>query len=268
MKRVLITGSASGLGLALTQSFFERGWQVLATDINQTELSRLSAERGWPGDRVLLRKLDVTSSADWEALAREIKLMPGSLDVVINNAGHLRPGYIATSDDLELDRHLDINVKGVIRGSRMAARLMQEQGAGHIINIASLAGIAPVPGIALYSTAKFAVRGFSLALAQELRDRNIFVTVVCPDAIKTPMLDLQAQYEEAALTFSGPRSLSVEEVTQVIHQRVLIQRPMEVLLPATRGVLAKLSNLFPGLTLLLAKRLKAKGRKAQLNYRG
>jgi NAD(P)-dependent dehydrogenase (short-subunit alcohol dehydrogenase family) len=75
---------------------------------------------------------------------------------------------------------------------------------------ASPAAFAPVPGLSLYAASKFAVRGFSLAAAQELRRHGVFVTVVCPDAVRTPMLALQRDYPEAALTFSGPRTLGVE----------------------------------------------------------
>jgi 3-oxoacyl-[acyl-carrier protein] reductase len=267
MKTILITGCASGLGLALADSFLKRGWFVLATDIQFEALKLIALERRWPTERCQIHKLDVTSSQDWQTLKRELESLPGPLDVLINNAGYLRPGYIAESDDQELDRHLDINVKGLILGSRLAAGMMKQQGCGHIINIASLAGIAPVPGIALYSTSKFAVRGFSLALAQELREYGVSVTVVCPDAIRTPMLDLQARYEEAALTFSGPKSLTVEEVVHVIHQRVLSLRPLEVLLPGRRGLLAKLASFFPSLTLILLDKLRKKGRQAQLNYK-
>lgn len=95
---------------------------------------------------------------------------------------------------------------------------MVRQGHGHIVNVASL---GPIPGIALYSASKYAVRSFSLAAAQELRAHGVAVTTVCPDAVKTPMFDHQIAYREAALTFTAPRVLRVEEVSRVILGKVL-----------------------------------------------
>ena len=78
-------------------------------------------------------------------------------------------------------------------------------GSGHIVNIASLASLVPSPGLALYSASKYAVRAFSLAAAEELREHGVAVTTVCPDAVRTAMLDKQLDYPEAALTFTAPR---------------------------------------------------------------
>src|SRR5205823_4569252 len=110
---------------------------------------------------------------------------------------------------------------------------------GHIINIASMAALAPIPGISLYSASKYAVRGFSLAAAQELRAHGVYVTVVCPDAVQTPMLDAQLAHDEAAATFSGPRLLTVEEVGRAIIGQGLARRPLEIYLPPSRGWLAR-----------------------------
>ena len=166
------------------------------------------------------------------------------LDRLFNIAAYLKPGYIHETDPQEIDRHIDINVKGLIIGSQLAAKHMVEQGKGHIVNIASLGGIAPIPGIALYSTSKFAVRGFSLALAQELKPLGVKVTVICPDAIQTPMLALQEDYDEAALTFSGPKALSLEDIEKIVFAEVLPNAPIEVTLPWQRGALAKLGGAF------------------------
>ena len=140
---------------------------------------------------------------------------------------------------------------------------MIETGHGHIINIASLAGVAPISGIALYSTSKFAVRGFSLALAQELTPHGINVSVICPDAIQTPMLDLQEDYDEAALTFSGPKALTVEHIEDCLFSHVIPHAPFEVTLPWHRGVLAKIGSAFPQISMRLSNSLRKQGRKAQ-----
>ena len=106
-------------------------------------------------------------------------------------AGVLRVERVEDLQPESVALQLDVNTKGVILGTQAAAKVMVGQGRGHIINIASMAALAPVPGISVYSASKFAVRGFSLAAAQELEDRGVQVTVVCPDAVDTPMVDYQ-----------------------------------------------------------------------------
>ena len=142
---------------------------------------------------------------------------------------------------------IDVNTKGVIFGTHAAAVVMVPRGQGQIINIASMAALAPVPGISVYSASKFAVRGFSLAAAQELERHGIRVSVVCPDAVDTPMVDYQLDHAGAALTFSGPRILSVDEVARAIVG--LLDRTkkhrLELIIPWRRGFLAKISTLLP-----------------------
>jgi 3-oxoacyl-[acyl-carrier protein] reductase len=187
----------------------------------------------------------------------------GRLDVLLNVAGVLRPSHVHDHDAGDVDFHFDVNAKGVVHGTRAAAARMIEQGQGHIVNVSSLAGHCPVPGLALYAASKFAVRGFSLAAAFELRPRGVFVSVVCPDAVQTPMLDLQLHHPEAALTFSGARALTVQEVANVIVDDVLERKPLEVLIPRSRGVLARVISAWPGLALWLSPLMTRRGLKRQ-----
>jgi 3-oxoacyl-[acyl-carrier protein] reductase len=139
---------------------------------------------------------------------------------------------------------------------------MVEKGQGHIVNIASMAALATSAGLSLYSASKFAVRSYTLGLAMELRDKGVSVTVMCPDAIDTPMLEKQEQCEEGAMTFSGV-TLTLADIEHSLFDTVLTKKPLEVCLPASRGWQAKLGNLFPPLMLKLASRMNAKGLKRQ-----
>ncbi|MFD2229591.1 SDR family oxidoreductase [Alkalimarinus sediminis] len=260
---IWLTGCASGVGLHLTGAFLKRGYRVVASDINIGELERLANHHNWDSQRVLVCHLDITSLESWESAYQQTISQWGRVDRLLNIAGYLKPGFIHETSKDEIDRHIDINVKGLIIGSQLLARHMVKSGHGHIINIASLAGVAPIPGISLYSTSKFAVRGFSLALAQELKEHNVKVTVICPDAIQTPMLDLQEDYDEAVLTFSGPEPLTVDDIEQSVFNDVIPNAPLEISLPKSRGVLAKLGNAFPATTLLIGDILAKKGKKAQ-----
>ncbi len=265
----LLTGSASGLGQKLTRDFLARGYTVIATDINSAGLDESFGECAeLTSGKLLLKKLDVSQSQAWEALFADVLQQFSRLDVILNVAGYLKPGNLCDASSEEVHRHMDINVKGVIFGSQLAGAQMRKQGYGHIINIASLAGLAAVPGIGLYSASKFAVRAFSLSLAQELKSSGVAVTVICPDAIQTPMLTLQEDYEEAALTFSGNKSLTVDEVANAIFNEVLVHRPMELILPRYRGWLVKVGNLVPQSSFILANILRKKGLQEQKRRKG
>lgn len=266
-KVFVVTGAASGIGKHLARALSGRGNHVLATDVNEKGLAD-TAEGPPPGEgRLVTHPLDVTRPDAWEEALDAAEQAFGALDVVMNVAGFLRPGHIHEVDDRSVDLHVDVNVKGVIWGTRAAARRMVSRGSGHIVNFGSLASLAAVPGLCLYSASKFAVRGLSLAAAAELAPFGVAVTVVMPDAVKTPMLDLQVHYEEAAMTFSGSAPLSVEDIEELVVERVLAQRPMEVTLPLSRGLLARAATVAPRAALLLAPRLSEKGKRAQEELR-
>jgi 3-oxoacyl-[acyl-carrier protein] reductase len=189
----------------------------------------------------------------------------GGLDVMWNIAGYLMPGYVTDVAPEVFDMHVDVNVKGVMYACHVGAKQMRKQGHGHIINIASIAGISHVPGLAAYCATKHAVRGFSLALAHELSPHGIHVSVVCPDAVETPMLQMQTKYPEAAMTFGGGRGLTLQEVERALLS-VLAKKPLEVVLPVPgsgRAFASKLSNAFPELAKLGIARVRKQGKTAQ-----
>ncbi|HSW14152.1 MAG TPA: SDR family oxidoreductase [Solimonas sp.] len=262
-KTFLLTGCGSGIGRNTAMALVRRGDRVCATDINAEALAILCKELGTPKN-LRTELLDVRDPQAWEALVGKLATDWGRVDVVMNIAGYLKPGYVHEESPEEVHRHFDINTKGVVFGTQAAARQMLRQGGGHIINIASLAGIAPVPGLNLYSASKFAVRGYSLSAAMDLAPRGVKLTVICPDAVQTPMLDLQVDYEQAAMTFSGnAQALTAEDITRAILQRALVDAPIEITLPASRGRIAKLGSAFPGLSGALLKWLRERGRQQQ-----
>jgi NADP-dependent 3-hydroxy acid dehydrogenase YdfG len=263
----LVTGAASGIGAHLVTELLKRGARVCAADINTAAMDALHAHA--EGDQLITAALDVRDPVQWTALVEQTRSRMRRLDVLMNVAGVIRPGWIHDFTPEDVHLQLDVNTKGVIFGTQAATRIMLEQGHGQIINIASLAGVAPVPGLALYSASKFAVRGFTLAAAFELRDKNIRVTAICPDAVQTPMLDQQVDREEAAMTFSGSTSpLTVEDIGRAVFERALPRAPLEITLPGHRGAMAKFGSLFPGASVGLLARLRELGRARQLQRRG
>ena len=261
-RTMVLTGCASGIGRHMATVLADRGHRLLLTDLDAEAVRALVKEHGWPRDRVRVRKLDVRDAKAWERVLDHAVDTWGSLEVLFNIAGYLKPGYVEATELSDVDLHLDVNVKGVILGTRAAARRMIEQGRGHIVNVASLAGIAAIPGLCLYSASKHAARGFSLAAAQSLRQHGVAVTVICPDAVETPMLELQVDYEEAAMTFSGPRPLTVEDVEEVLT-RALEDRPLEVAFPPSRAWMARLVNTVPEMAAVAAPLVERAGRAAQ-----
>ena len=263
---VIVTGAASGIGRRMARALRGLEYRVLAADIDAAGLERVAREEAWSSDsEVMIETLDVRDSSRWESTVEAAVGRFGRLDTLLNVAGYLRPGYVHDLTPELLDLHVDVNVKGVMYGTRAAARHMVRQGRGHIVNVASIAGISHVPGLSAYCASKHAVRGFSLSVAHELSRHGIAVTVFCPDAVETPMLTLQEDYPEAAMTFGTRRALTLAEVEEALLE-ALIERPLEIVLDVPlsfRAIGAKLANVFPGLTALAAPHIARNGRAVQ-----
>lgn len=262
-KVAVISGSASGIARGLTDRLLREGCRVVATDINEEGLETACRELGWPVERVRLHRLDVRDPAAWDVVVESAVQEWGRVDLVFNVAGYGVGGLIQDTELADIDRMIDINLKGVIFGTRAAARQMVKQRYGQIINLGSVAGLIPVAGLNLYSTSKFGVRGFSLSVAQELKPFGITVTVVEPATIKTPLVARVVEQPEAAALFSFPL-LDVEQVTDLILKRAIERKQLEIVLPALAAVFAKLAGLVPGLVGRLQPFLTGQAKRAQV----
>ncbi|MFN4144761.1 MAG: SDR family NAD(P)-dependent oxidoreductase [Runella sp.] len=261
MSTYFITGAARGIGRCVAETLYGQGHQIIATDIDLEILRQNAHHSDWQEDRVLLAKLDVTKTSQWQQVLEAALQKFGQIDVGMNIAGVIRPAYIADITLQDIDSMIDINLKGLMYGTKFLADIMLRQGGGQIVNVSSLAGVAPIPGLAIYSASKCAVRAFSVAIADELRQQNVFVSVVCPDLVQTQMLIQQLPHPAANLSFSGERILTVEEITKVILTRAVQQKQLEVLYPRNRGFLGKIGNFFPRLSFAIARIMAQKGNK-------
>ncbi len=249
-KTVWITGAASGVGRHLVGAFAKRGDFVFACDINGEALASAMQEEQWPEKNVTTHILDICSEPQWSEAQQMLASLRPNLDIMLNVAGYLQPGFPTELTSKDISKHLDINVKGLMLGCQTAASWMKNNNtdknigkhAGHIINFCSLASLVPTPGLSAYSTSKFAVRGYSTSLAAQLAEHNIAVTLLCPDAIATPMLDLQTQHKSAVLTFSSGDALSTTDIENALFGDILNKRPFEVILCKSTAmkVMAKL----------------------------
>ncbi len=256
---IVLTGAASGIGKQLLATFSGRQFPMILVDLDSGKLEALaqgSKSIAWVDG-------DVAQESTWLRVMKKAQEMELPISHLINCAGVIRPGFLEGYALEDIDYHLNCNAKGTILGTTLIGRAMKNQGFGHILNISSLAGLAPVSGLSLYAASKFAVRGFSLSVAAELKKHGVWVTVICPDLVNTPMLDLQLGYpEEAKLTFSGPKQvLEAEEVVRVILR--VMERPRTlVCIPESRGLLAKIAGTWPWIGELFRKSLEKKGEKA------
>jgi len=263
----LITGCGSGIGRHLAQVLIRQGAYVLATDINRAAVEDCLSEIDAPADRAVAMEMDVRDPAQWDEAVALVLERWQQLDVLLNVAGVVHGRYVHEATAADVNFHLDINTKGAMYGSIAASRVMVPKRSGHIINVASIAGLIPVPGISFYSASKFAVRGFSHAIADELEAHGVFVTVICPNAVATPMLDAEASQPETMLSFSGSRILSIKDLEDAVVLRALTRRPREIILPSTMSFFARFTTAFPALVSPLLPYFRRRGAEAQARYR-
>ena len=205
----VVTGAARGFGLEIARRLIDRGHPVVLTDVDSDALHAAAASLGPRAYGVVA---DVRFPEDHARVA-EFAGTLAPLAVWVNNAGIARPAKAWEHTDDELRTCVDINLLGVMHGSRAAVAAMYAHG-GHVLNVASLAGLGPVPGFAVYAATKAAVVGFTTSLAGDLKLAGIPVTmhVICPDAADTKLVRDVADVDDAAILFSGPDLLDAGEV--------------------------------------------------------
>src|ERR1700761_7586796 len=183
-----ITGAASGIGRALAIEFAARGADLALADRDEAGLQAVAAEIAKASQRkVSLHRVDVGSSEEIATFAREAIAAHPSLNIVINNAGVALLGQFHEIDQAQMDWLFNINFWGVVHSTRAFLPHLASQPAAHIVNVSSIFGIIPPPGQTAYSSAKFAVRGFSESLRHELQMAKspVRLSVVHPGGIKT-----------------------------------------------------------------------------------
>jgi short-subunit dehydrogenase len=166
----------------------------------------------------------------------------------VNNAGLLGGGELADMESAKLEQLVGVNLWGVIHGSRLAAREMRRQGSGSIVNVASMAGVLPVPFSAVYTATKHAVFGFSLALREELAPHGVGVHVVCPDVVDTQIfdraLDTPSYSYRSTITRHAGRAITAEEAARHVLAGVRKGRSV-IYTPPRSSVLGALGKMFP-----------------------
>jgi NAD(P)-dependent dehydrogenase (short-subunit alcohol dehydrogenase family) len=188
-KTIFITGGASGIGRAVAVKFGSQGWFVGLADIDEAGLRETAAML--PAGSSSLHKLDVRDREAWDtALADCAKASGGTIEVVFNNAGIPLGGPLIENTAVEIERCLDINLKGVLFGAQAAHPWLKASAPGScLLNTASAAGIYGSPGASVYSATKFGVRAITEALDGEWAGDGIKVASLMPSFIDTPLID-------------------------------------------------------------------------------
>lgn len=187
-RSAIVTGGGSGIGAALTRALVREGAHVLCADLDLAAAQSVAAGVSGPGTATA-RQVDVTSADAVVAAVDAVVAEHGRIDLVFNNAGIT---FLGNTEDLTLAQWnaiIDVNIRGVVHGVHAAYPRMIAQGAGHIVNTASMGGLMAAGLMTSYVTTKHAVVGMSLALRTEAAGHGVGVTVVCPAAVDTPILD-------------------------------------------------------------------------------
>jgi short-subunit dehydrogenase len=260
-KTVVVTGASSGVGAATARLFAEEGARVVLAARTAGALDAVAKEIG---ERALAVPTDVADPEQSRELVRRAVEATGAIHVLVNNAGYNHRGPVVDADPDELARVVDVNLRAPILLSRLALPQLLEQERAAIVNVASIAGQVPLPGEATYSGTKFGLRGFSLALAEELRGTGVTVSLVSPGPIETGFItnDLEAVPD---IVFSQPMS-SAEDVARAVVDCAHDGR-LERTLPRLSGALATAGYLVPDLPRLLRPLLEFQGRRAKARYR-
>jgi len=196
----LVTGGASGIGQALGRELARRGAAVVLADVDDDGAQATTAQIAAAGGRARAAHLDVRDREAFRALVADVLEREGGLDLLFNNAGIAIVGETLAMSDDDWDRMIDINVRGVTNGVQAAYPEMAKRKRGHIVNTASLAGLAPQPGLTAYATAKHAVVGLSVSLRAEAARHGVRVSALCPGVVRTPLVqNLKVLEEESYL---------------------------------------------------------------------
>jgi NAD(P)-dependent dehydrogenase (short-subunit alcohol dehydrogenase family) len=183
-KVIVITGGARGIGLATATALHNLGAKVAIGDVDEVRVKESGTELGLD----VYGKLDVTDRHSFSEFLDEVERQLGPIDVLVNNAGIMPLGRVVDEPDPVTRRILDINVFGVILGTKLAVQRMVPRRSGHVINVASLAGETYIPGAATYCASKHAVVGFTDAARIEYRRTGVKFSIVMPTFVNTELI--------------------------------------------------------------------------------
>lgn len=221
-KVCLVTGGARGIGLSTARLLQAKGARVAISDVDVALGKKVAA-----AEDLLFVPCDVRNPEDWARAVDTIKKRLGAIDCLVNNAGIMPMGRFLDESLGMSQTQLDINLMGVIHGMRAVLPSMEKRGTGHVVNVASLAGVMGVPGAAVYCASKYAVVGLTEALAHEYRGRDIGFSVVMPAKVNT---ELSSGTEKASRLIPAvePEDVAMAIFKSIVNKRLRVSVPAMV----------------------------------------
>ncbi len=257
----IVTGAASGIGRALSLTLAHSGVAVAAVDVNAEGVRALEREAASSGGRVSGFACDVSQPDALAEVTTAMLQRAGRIDYLFNAAGLEINGDVLAVDPVKWQTGFAVDLGGVLFSTRTVYPVLLGQGFGHIVNIASLAGLVPLPGLAYYTAAKHGVVGFSLALRAEARARGVKVSVACPALVDTGLRANTAAFlgraPVAQPRLRWPRPISAECCARAILRGVAGNRAV-IVIPWTLSWVWWLYRFSPRLFTALVSRLYAR----------
>jgi short-subunit dehydrogenase len=256
-KVILVTGASGGIGNSIVNKLASCDANVVAV-FNQNLPSESSYKN------ILWLRADVTNPDEIDKLLSFTLKKFERIDVLINCAGILEPGNFSSLKINTLRKMIDVNFTSTLIITQKVLSVMKSQGNGHIINIGSLGGIVPMPYSSVYSATKFALRGFSFSVAEELKGTGVNVSLITPGSVITKMLDYEAQADNSAISFLNKPVSPIDVADAVLH---VIHKPtIEKIIPRTQSFGSKLLVFSPKIFSIAYKLLHRLGLSGKRNY--
>lgn len=228
---VAVTGGAQGIGRATAERFAAAGARVAIGDLDLELAEKTAAQCGGTAHR-----LDVSDPDSFREFLEQARSAHGELDVLVNNAGVMPAGGFLDLHDRTNRLAIEVNLVGVINGLRLALPGMLDRRRGHIVNVASLAGKFPIPGLAVYNATKYAVVGLTAATRAEYAGRGVSLTAVLPSAVDTALA--------SGLDMSPLPKVSPDDIAEAVVGSVK-SRKAEIAVPRYVGSMATVSGAMP-----------------------
>ncbi len=256
-KVIVVTGGSGGIGSAIVNKLASYDAKVCAVYHRNITTNYYDKSICW-------FQVDITKIEEIDKLLTFTLQKYGKIDILINCAGCLEPGEFSSLDGNQISNMIDVNLTSTLTLTHKVLSVMKNQRSGHIINIGSLGGIVPMPYSSVYSATKFALRGFSFAVAEELKGTGVNLSLLTPGSVITKMLDYEAQSDNSAISFVS-KPISPMKVADAVLK--VVQKPViEKIIPRSQSLGSKLLVFSPKYFSIVYKLLHSLGLSGKRKY--